>query len=806
MKFTLSWLKEHLDTKASLDEIVSKLTDLGLEVDHVEDPAEKFSAFFVAEVVSAEKHPDADRLKVCVVNTGDKKIQVVCGAPNARTGMKGIFAPVGSYIPGTDMTLKKGVIRGQESSGMLVSEREMGLSDDHEGIIDVTEENPDLGKSFASVFGMDDPVIDIDLTPDRADCAGVRGIARDLAAASLGKLKDLDEKEIKGSFKSNIDVHLKLDKDNADACPLFMGRTIKNVKNGPSPQWLQNKLKAIGLRPISTLVDITNYLSFDLCRPLHVFDAGKVTGDLHIRMAKKGEKLEALNDKTYELDEYMTAVCDDNGVLALGGIVGGTPSGCTEETTDVFLEVAYFDPARTAKTGRALQIISDARYRFERGVDPAFTVPALDLATKMIIDLCGGEASEAIMAGSVPSNNNQIEFTPDYVEKLAGLSVDEKRQKEILEALGFEVKTGKSWNVLPPSWRGDVEGKADLVEEIVRICGYDSIPPLSLEKDNPVTKSAETPLLTRVRKARTLLADRGLNECVTWSFMQADLAEKFGSNGDQNAKALTLVNPISSELNQMRPSILPNLVEAIKKNTDKGFPHTALFEIGPVFSSSKPDGQSWVATGTRSTSNEPRHWAGEETSREVDLYDAKADALAVLDASGAPTNSLQTTRDAPDWYHPGRSGALRLGPNILGYFGEIHPALLDEIELKGPVVGFEIFLNNIPFSKKAKSAARKPLKLSPLQPVMRDFAFIVDEEVESGKLIHAVKGADKNLIKDVEIFDVYQGKGVEDGKKSIALNVTLQPFEETLTEKELEEISNKIINNIIGKTGGELRG
>ncbi|MEC8664505.1 MAG: phenylalanine--tRNA ligase subunit beta, partial [Pseudomonadota bacterium] len=567
MKFTLSWLKDHLETEATLDEIVAKLTSIGLEVDGVEDPSEKFAPFKVAYVESAEQHPDADRLRVLMVNTGKETLQVVCGAPNAKAGMKGIFAPVGSYVPGIDIELKKGNIRGQESNGMMVSEREMGLSDEHDGIIEL-EGDPDIGTPFAKLFGMDDPVIEIGLTPNRADCAGVRGIARDLAAAGMGTLKPLKTKAVKGSFDSPIGVEFAFSKDDADACPLFLGRYVKNVKNGPSPEWLQNRLTAIGLRPISALVDITNYVSYDLCRPLHVFDADKVSGNLTVRLGKKGETLDALDEKTYEIPDFTTVIADDKAPLALGGIMGGMDSGCTDETANVFLEVAYFDPARTAKSGRALQIVSDARYRFERGVDPAFLPEATEIATQMILDLCGGEASNVVSTGVEPEWKRSIEYNPEDVDNLIGLHVPEKEQRHILSVLGFELE---SHTATPPSWRGDVEGRADLVEEIIRIHGFDNIPAISVRNDQAVAHSAETPTLSKARRARNTLAERGLNECVTWSFMAAKNAELFGANDEDTIKALTLLNPINAELDQMRPSILPNLIEAAGRNRDKGY-------------------------------------------------------------------------------------------------------------------------------------------------------------------------------------------------------------------------------------------
>ncbi len=792
MKFTLSWLKDHLDTNASLEEITLKLTALGLELEGVEDRAKAFAPFKVAHVISAEKHPDADRLKVLIVDTGKEKLQVVCGAPNARAGMKGIFAPDGSYIPGTDTTLKKGMIRGQESNGMMVSEREMGLSDDHEGIIDLPADTP-IGTPFADIYALNDPVIDVAVTPDRADCAGIRGIARDLAAAGLGTLKPLNETPLKGAFKNPISVKL-----DDKGCPLFLGRYIKGVKNGPSPKWMQDRLKAIGLRSISALVDITNYVSMDLCRPLHVFDADKLKGNITVRAAKPGEKLEALNDKTYELTETMIAVCDDSGVLGLGGIMGGKSTGCTDATTNVYLECAYFDPYRTAKTGRALEIISDARYRFERGVDPEFTIPGVEIATRMILELCGGEASEVCKAGDVPDWKRSYDFDPAYTLKLAGIDVPEKRQIEILKNLGFEVNGKKA---SPPSWRADILGKADLVEEVARIEGFDKIPANEVRSIGSVPGNAETDNFARSRKARAALASRGLYECVTWSFMKKDLASLFGSNDNP---ALALTNPISSELSQMRPSILPNLIEAAQKNADRGYANTALFEVGPAFSSPKIDGQKTVAAGVRHVAMGARHWSGAEAARNIDALDAKADAIAALEAAGVPVGNLQIARTAPDYYHPGRSGALKLGNVVLAYFGEIHPAVLDTMDVKGPVAAFEAFINNGPAMKK-RGSAKPLLTLSPFQPVQRDFAFLVDDKTEAEAIIKAARSADK-IIDRVEVFDIYKGKGVEDGKKSVAINVIMQPKDHTMSDAELESISKRIVETVIGKCGATLRG
>lgn len=799
MKFTLNWLKQHLETTAPLDQILVSLTALGLEVDGVEDRAKVFAPFFVAHVVSAEKHPDADRLKCLIIDTGTEKLKVVCGAPNARAGMKGIFAPAGSFIPGTGVELKKGIIRGQESNGMMVSEREMGLSEAHEGIIEIADDVA-VGTPFAQIYRLDDPVIEIGLTPNRADCAGIRGIARDLAAAGLGTLKPLNETPVKGTFKSPISIDLK-----TEQCPLFLGRMIKSVKNGPSPQWLQDRLKAIGQKPISVLVDITNYMTYDLCRPLHVFDADKIKGSINVRAAKKGETFDALNDKSYTLEDSMVVVCDDSGIVGLGGVMGGASTAVSDTTTNVYIEAAYFDPLRTARTGRALQISSDARYRFERGIDPEFTITGMELATRLIMELCGGEPSEVVTAGAVPDWKRSIEHNPAYVKQLGGIDIPEAAQEKILTDLGFAVtKSGKTWNVQPPSWRGDIEGRPDLVEEVVRVNGYDNIPAVSVPKLTAVTRSAETPILSKSRQARTALAARGLDESVTWSFMAKSLAEKFGANDPQAAAALTIANPISSELDFMRPSILPNLIEAAGRNADKGYADSALCEVGPVFESPKVTGYRVCAAGIRSGVYMGRHWSSKETSRAVDAFDAKADALAVLEACGGPSQ-VQITRDAPAFYHPGRSGVMRLGPTVLARFGEIHPAILQDMKIAVPVVGFEVFIDAIPLPKKKPETARQLLVLSPFQPISRDFAFIVDTGLETDNVLRAARSADKNLIDTVSVFDVYQGKGVEAGKKSIAIAVTLQPNDKTLTDKEIEEISKKIVDSVAAKTGGTLR-
>ncbi|MCB9982747.1 MAG: phenylalanine--tRNA ligase subunit beta [Rhodospirillales bacterium] len=796
MKFTLSWLKRHLDTDASLEQISETLTAIGLEVEDITDRAAEFAAFKVASVEKAEKHPDADKLQVCTVRTADHGIlQVVCGAPNAKAGMKAIFAPDGAYIPGLDVTLKKTKIRGIESNGMLVSEKEMRLSDEHKGIIEL-DDSFEVGTPMAEIFGLDDPVIEIALTPNRADCAGVYGIARDLAAAGLGTLKPVDAALIKGTFTSEIDVQI----DDAEGCKLFLGRQIKGVKNGPSPEWLQKQLKAVGLRPISALVDITNFITHDHARPLHAYDADKLKGDIRVGAAKGGEKLDALNDKSYELVPGAVTINDDSGVIGLGGIVGGASTGCDEGTTNVFLEVAYFKPERIARTGRDQGVESDARYRFERGVDPAFLPEAMELFTAMVLEICGGEASDVVIAGAEPEWKREIEYDPAYCAQLSGIDVPVERQHEILCALGFVVE-GKT--VRPPSWRGDVFGKADIVEEIVRIVGLDNLPVLSVEGP-AIPTPAETVLGAAMRKSRAALIARGLHECVTWSFLGREDAQAFGAN-DNQITALTLQNPISSEMDVMRPSILPNLIAAAARNEARGFGDAALCEIGPVFAGVKPGDQAMVAAGIRTGANGLRHWASDQSARAVDIYDAKADAIAALEACGAPGVNAQITTDAPGYYHPGRSGVLRLGKNVLATFGEIHPAVLDEMGIKFPVVGFEVMLDNIPQAKN-KGTEKPMLALEPLQPLRRDFAFLLDADVKAADLIRTAQAADKALITDTQIFDIYTGEGVEDGKKSVALSITIQPKGESLTDKDLDALMQKVIDIVAQKCGGVLRG
>ncbi|WP_193368892.1 phenylalanine--tRNA ligase subunit beta [Pelagibius marinus] len=799
MKFTLSWLKDHLETGASLKEITDKLSMIGLEVEGVEDRAETLKPFTVAYVKEARPHPNADRLRVCVVDTGTEEVQVVCGAPNARTGMKGVFAPVGSYVPGIDLTLKAGKIRGEASNGMLVSEREMGLSDEHEGIIDLPEDAP-LGAPFAEVAGLNDPVIEIAITPNRGDCLGVRGVARDLVAAGLGSLKPFDSTRQPGGFESPIKWRRDLPADRQEACPFVAGRYFRGVKNGPSPKWMQDRLRAIGLRPISALVDITNYVTYDLGRPLHVFDADKVKGDVVMRFAQPGAEILALDGDTYTLDAEMVAIHDDNGPEGIGGVMGGELSGCQADTTNVFLEVALFDPDMVARTGRKLGIHSDARFRFERGLDPQSAVWGVDVATRLILELCGGEASEVVSAGEIPPETRRVTLRPARVAELGGMEVAPARQAEILERLGFEVaQENGAIAAVPPSWRPDVESEACLVEEVMRIHGYDDIPEVELPRDSYLPRAVLTAAQRRVSAARTALVWRGMLEGVTFSFVSSKEAALFGGG----AEALRLANPISADLDVMRPTPLANLATAAVRNADRGYGDLALFEVGPQYVDDTPEGQLTVAAGLRAGEFQPRHWAG--GARAADVFDAKGDAEAVLGACEAPVENLQVTRDAPGWYHPGRSGVLRLGPKVLAQFGELHPRVLKALDLKGPAVAFEVFLDAIPLPRAGKQK-RSLLELSPFQPVSRDFAFLVDEEVPAEKVLRAARGADKALIAGVSLFDVYQGKGVEPGKKSLAIAVTLQPREATLTDQEIEAVAEKVVAQVTKATGGTLRG
>ncbi|HEY0567840.1 MAG TPA: phenylalanine--tRNA ligase subunit beta [Xanthobacteraceae bacterium] len=804
MKFTLSWLREHLDTDAPLDTIVDKLTMIGLEVEAVDDKAKLLAPFTIARVLEAKQHPNADRLRVCMVDTGSgAPVQVVCGAPNARGGMIGVFSPPGSFIPGKNITLGVGNIRGIESRGMLVSEAELLISDEHDGIIELPADAP-LGQSYAEWAGLGDPVIEINLTPNRADCTGVSGIARDLAAADSGTLRDRTPEPIPGSFPCPVAVKLEF-AGASSLCPGFGLRLVRGVKNGPSPEWLQRRLAAIGLRPINCLVDITNFITFDRGRPLHVFDAAKVAGDLVVRRARNGESFGALDGKTYVLDDGMCVIADANGVESLAGIMGGEATGCSEATTDVLIESALWDPLNIAQTGRRLGINSDARYRFERGVDPEFMLPGLELATQMVLDLCGGTPSEITRAGDPHTTERVIDFPITEVKRLSGMEVATAEIRRILEKLGFTLSGDQRLKVTPPSWRQDVEGKADLVEEVVRIVGVDHVPSTPFDRGEAPRKPVLTPVQMRTRKAKRALASRGLVEAVTYSFISNKQAALFGGGKPE----LALANPIAAELSDMRPSLIPGLLLAAQKNADRGFSDTGLFEVGQIFAGEQPQHQFTAASGVRrglaKASGSGRHWSSKTT--DVDTFDAKADVLAGLTAAGAPPQALQVVPGGPAWFHPGRVGTIQIGPQaVLGHFGELHPRVLEALDVSGPMVAFEVILERIPASKAKGTRAKPMLELSPFQPVERDFAFVVDRTIKASDVVGAAQKVDRKLISGVSVFDVYEGPGIAPGKKSVAIAVALQPRERTLTDQEIEALASKIIAEVGKRTGGVLRG
>ena len=808
MKFTLAWLKDHLDTQADLATIVETLTRIGLEVEHVHDPAKALRGFVVASVIEAKPHPNADRLRVCSVDAGTgMPVQVVCGAPNARTGMRSAFAPVGTYIPGKKTTLGAGVIRGVESNGMLCSAAELELSDDHDGILDLPAEAP-VGMPYATWAGLDDPVIEINLTPNRPDAMGVAGIARDLAAAGLGRARTPSIAPIVGD--TPCPVAARMDLDDPSLAPAFALRQVSGVQNGPSPGWIQARLRAIGLRPINTLVDITNILAFDRARPLHVFDAAKIKGALVVRRGRAGESLRALDGKTYVLDDAVVVIADETGPVSIAGIMGGAATGCDEATTDVLIESALWSPNSIAATGRRLGILSDARYRFERGIDPAFCLPGLDLATRLVLDHCGGTASNVTLAGAVPEPDVRVSFPQSEVVRLTGLDLPGAEPRRILEALGFELAraAGNADTLLVkvPSWRPDVVGKADLVEEIIRIAGVDKIAPQPLL---PLTASVAaailTPLQRRTRLSKRALAASGLVEAVTWSFVSAEQAALFG--GDQ--PALPLANPIAADLSHMRPSLLPGLVAALGRNAARGQGDLALFEVGQVFHGAGENDQRVAAAavrgGTARTIGAARHWSG--AAGPTCVFDAKADVMALLAALGVPTGGLQIVAGATAAFHPGRSAVLRFGPkNIVGQFGELHPRVLAALDVAAPVVAFEVLLDDIPAPKSRPTKAKARLDLSDFMPLQRDFAFIVDRAVAAGEIVKATLNADKALVADAVVFDVYVGQGVPDGKKSVAVTATIQPREKTLTDTEIEAIAARIVTDVGRKTGAVLRG
>jgi phenylalanyl-tRNA synthetase beta chain len=807
MKFTLSWLKDHLETDASLDAICARLTAIGLEVEDVDDKA-AFKPFVIAKVVSAEQHPNADKLRVLMVDTGTgDSIQVVCGAPNARAGLVGAFAAPGTYVPGIDVTLSVGNIRGVESRGMMCSEKELEISDNHDGIIDLPDDAP-VGQSYAAYAGLDDPIIEINLTPNRPDCTSIYGIARDLAASGLGTLKTPKAPSFPVESETPVKVTLDLGGDD-HLCPGFALRLVRGVKNGPSPRWMQQRLLAIGLRPINALVDITNYMTFDQGRPLHVFDAAKVKGNLVVRRAAEGEKVLALDTREYTLNPSNVVIADDNGVESIGGIMGGEHSGCDADTTDVLIESALWDPMNIAKTGRAHGIITDARYRFERGVDPEYMVPGLERATELVLELCGGTAAKADVVGYKGYDAKVIDFPFSEVKRLTGLEVSSEESVDILTCLGFTVSgSGERVSVAVPSWRPDVDGKADLVEEVMRIHGVDNIKPAPLESHGAVNGRILTTLQIRSRLAKRALAARGMMEAVTWSFIPKAHAELFGGG----APSLALSNPIASDMSDMRPSLLPGLLSAAQRNADKGYGDVAIFEVSGTYENDRPDGQRRVAggirRGTASLAGSGRLWsnAAKGGGKPVDVYDAKADALAVIEACGLPMGNVQIEPGAPAWYHPGRSGTIKMGPKIvLGYFGEFHPKALGALDVSGALCGFEIFIDAMPEPKKKATRTKPALDLSPFQAVRRDFAFVVDKTVEAGAIVRAATGADRKLINAVTVFDVFEGASLGEGKKSVAIEVVIQPIDKTLTDEDFEALTSRIVGNVVKTTGGALR-
>ncbi len=797
MKFTLNWLKEYLDTHASLEQICETLTDIGLEVEDVVDHAALYKGLTVAKIIECEKHPNADRLNLCLVSNGTEQIQVVCGAANVRKGLHIVLAMPGTVIPNTGQALKAGVIRGVESNGMICSESELNLTAESEGILELPD-SAKVGQSFAAYMGFTDPMIEINLTPNRADCAGVYGIARDLAAKGLGQLKTVTHQPVPGLFDSAINVTI----HDAQACPYFVGRQIKNVKNGPSPKWLQDYLRGVGMKPISALVDITNYLCIGLNRPLHVFDADKLNGNLTVRLSQDSETMDALNDKTYALDDSIIVVADTNGPQALGGMMGGMASACSETTANIFLECALFDVERIRKSGQKLQIDSDAKYRFERGVDPAFVSDGIEVATRLILDICGGEPSYTVEAGQSPDWYRTIAFDPALVAKRGGIQIDESEQLRLLMGLGCQVRPEgdrRTMDVSPPSWRNDIHIPEDLVEEILRLHGYDKIPVTSLPRLHSVTHGALLPAQKRNSDLRRLAAQRGAHEVVTWSFLSPQMAEQFKYT---DFDLIPVANPISIDLSVMRQSLLPNLLSTIQRNAARGMRDLTLFEQGNVFLGTEPEQQPAHIAMVRSGQFAERHVQG--TARNVDAFDAKADLWALLHACGLNPDTMTLLDTGTHWYHPGQSGLLAMGKKHVAAFGMVHPAVLQALDIDGPVVACEIFLDNLPLSKK-KSATKAALVLSPYQAVSRDFAFLIDANIMGGDIVKAVKNTDKTMLQSVSLFDDYRGKGITPGQKSVAFSITLQPTDATLTDVQIDAVVQKVIA-AVETLGGVLRG
>lgn len=798
MRLTLPWLAEHLETNATAEELAARLTALGLEVEETSDPARALAGFTVARVVAAEPHPQADRLKVCTVETRDGIRRIVCGAPNARPGLWGVLATEGLVIPATGEVLKRAVILGVESQGMLCSARELGLGDDHAGIVELDGDGLEVGMPAARALGLEGPVLTLKLTPDRADCYGIAGIARDLAAAGMGRLRSRDFRPVPPVGRPGPAIRLDFPAGAESACPLFVGRIVRGVRNGPSPAWLRQRLQAVGVRPISALVDLTNYVTFDLGRPLHVFDADRLRGDLVVRLARPGERLLALDGRDYALEPSMTVIADATGPVSLGGIMGGERTGVSEGTRDVLLEVALFDPLRTAATGRRLGIESDARTRFERGLDPELVLPASELATRLIVELCGGEPGPAVVAGAVPPRRPPLAFRADQLPRLAGIELEPDEIRRILEALGFGVEGGpRIYSLAVPSWRHDVSSEACIVEELARLHGYDRIPPVPVQRSEAVAPPLLGAEQRRRAAVRRAVAAQGLAEAVTWSFVPPEHADLFGG------APARMENPLSSELSAMRPSLLPGLLTAAARNLARKQEEGAVFELGPRFTGGQPGEQVWAVAGLRWGRAMPRGWAAAE--RPVDALDAKADALAALAAAGVRVEAATTVAEPPAWYHPGRAGRLVLGPSTLACFGELHPKVLRAFDIAVPVAAFELDLDSLPKPKPRLGKARPPLEPLPYPPVDRDFAFLVDEALPAEDLLKAVRAAERRLVREVRLFDVYAGRGLPEGKKSLAVAVRLQAADRTLAEAEIEAVARRIVAAVERSCGATLR-
>ncbi|MEL7041853.1 MAG: phenylalanine--tRNA ligase subunit beta [Pseudomonadota bacterium] len=797
MKFPLSWLKDYLETDASLDELLAYMGKAGLEIEDVTNPAEELKAFTVCKVKAAAPHPDADKLKVCTVDTVDGEKQIICGAPNARAGMTAIYAPLGAYIPGLDFSLDKKPrkIRGVESQGMMCSTKELNAGEDHDGIADLDGKIA-LGTPAADALGLNDPVIDFEVTPNRPDWLGVKGIARDLAAAGAGAFINDPVRKVSGAFACPIEIEL----DDPEACPIFAGALIRGVQDGPSPDWLQARLNAVGITPKSLLVDVTNYISLDRARPLHAYDAAKLKGPIRARLGQDGEQCDALDGKTYDVTSDMCVIADDTGVIGLGGVMGGQSTAVSETTTDVFIESAWFDPLRTARTGRTTGIISDARYRFERGVDPMSCVEGVHLALRLITEYGGGTASKISVSGEAPRRSEPVEFFKRDVARITGLDIKPAAMKKTIKALGFTIEdTGETWLLQVPSWRFDIEQSADLVEEIARLEGYDSLPTESLPPLKSTKHVLTTPVQDRIRTARRTLASRGFLEAVTWSFMPKADAKRFGGGSD----ALTIANPVASELNQMRPSILGNLAIAAQRGADYGERDLRLFEAGPIYLDDSPKGQrSVIAALVRPSKT--RHW---QSVSSYDVYAAKADLEAVLDALNQPPARFQIGEPRQPHWHPGQAASLKLGPKVtVAHFGALHPRVLKAMKVEAPIYGFELNLNALPHMKARATKTKPVLDKADLTPIRRDFAFVVSDDTAASAIVKAAQSADKTLVEAVTVFDVYQGPGIAADQKSIAIEVVLQPRGETLKDQDIEAVSQKIIAAVAKSTGGVLRG